>query len=198
MCRSTRISRRRSWVLSAKDPARSPLLPKRQKYSTGVSRGERSGTAKDRNHSPVRGAVTVFYSRQIISAGVFYVLGVTPLVSLLCGCFSRLFCDFLDGLRRSFVCTISSRSRVQSLHHSGAVIKAAAGASGSLRLHGVQLLTIRQHHQGHGVQADTHNAQNPADQHEPTTGKHRTGKHQGNRNQVRRGKQKLRIHYRPT
>ena len=27
MCRSTRISRRRSWVLSAKDPARSPLLP---------------------------------------------------------------------------------------------------------------------------------------------------------------------------
>jgi len=67
-----------------------------------------------------------------------------------------------------------------------------------LLIHGVQLLAIRQHHQGHGVQADTHNAQNPADQHEPTTGKHRAGKHQGNRNQVRRGKQKLRIHYRPT
>ena len=197
MCRSTRISRRRSWVLSAKDPAHSPLLPKRQKYSTGVSRGERSDTQKTVTTPLYGGGYGLLFTSDTLCGGLLRLRGLT-LVSLLRGCFNGLFCGFLDGLRRSFVCTVSSRGFIQSLHHSGAVIKTAAGTSGSLRLHGVQLLTIRQHHQGHGVQADTHNAQNPADQHEPTTGKHRTGKHQGNRNQVRRGKQKLRIHYRPT
>ena len=145
-------------------------------------------STKDRNHSQFGGG----------GYGL-YVLGGYTLVGLLRRCFS----GFLDRLRRFFACVISSRSvvsssSVQALHHSGAVIKAAAGASGSLRIKSVQLLAIRQHHQSHSIQTDTHNAQNPADQHEPTTGKHRTGKHQGDRGEVRRGEQKLRIHYRPT
>lgn len=53
----------------------------------------------------------------------------------------------------------------------------------------LQLPAVRQHHQSVMViQADTHNAQNPADQHEPTAGKHRT-ESIGNRGEVRRGEQ---------